>query len=191
MANINTESIQGFAEMTAEDQVKALLGLEIPEAVDLSKYVDKTVFDKKASEAAALSKQLKDRMTEDEQKKASEAEALQKMQEELESLRKDKTISDYTARYIAMGYDKDLAAETAKAMAEGNMAKVFENGEKHKDALEKKIREDLINKTPKPDGAGGVKKETDVAVEKAKELAKAKFGGSKQYDEIMNMYIKK
>ena len=90
-----------------------------------------------------------------------------------------------------MGYDKDLAAETAKAMAEGNMAKVFENGEKHKDALEKKIREDLINKTPKPDGAGGVKKETDVAVEKAKELAKAKFGGSKQYDEIMNMYIKK
>lgn len=191
MATISTECIAGFAEMTAEQKVEALLKVEVPDAVDMSKYVSKETFDKKASEAASLSKQLKDRMTDDEQKKANEAEKLQKMQEELETLRKDKTVSDYTAKYIAMGYDKDLAADTAKAMAEGDMAKVFENGEKHKTALEKKIKEDLMNGTPKPDGnggAGGDDDKKDLAVEKAKQLAKARFGNDKQYEDIMSKY---
>ena len=192
MATINTDSIAGFAEMTADQKVDALLKAEIPEAVDMSKYVPKDTFDKKASEAASLSKQLKDRMTEEEQKKAEAEENNKKILEELETLRKEKTISDYTARYIAMGYAKELAADTAKAMAEGDMAKVFENGEKHKEDMEKKIREDLINGTKKPDGnsAGGDDKGKDLAVEKARELAKAKNGGGKQYDEIMSKYIK-
>ena len=190
MANISTDAIQGFAEMTAEQKVEALLKVEIPDAVDMSKFVSKETFDKKASEAANLSKQLKERMTEDEQKKATEAENLKKMQEELDALRKDKTIATYTAQYIGMGYDKDLAADTAKAMADGDMDKVFANGAKHKEALEKKIKEDLINNTPKPEGAGGHDDGKDPAVEKAKEIAKAKFGGGKTYEDIMSKYKK-
>ena len=190
MGTISTESISGFDEMTAEQKVEALLKVEVPDAVDMSKFVSKETFDKKASEAASLSKQLKDRMTEDEQKKADEADKLQKMQEELESLRKDKTVSEYTAKYIAMGYDKELASETAKAMAEGNMEKVFANGEKHRQALEKKIKEDLINNTPKPDGSGGKNDQKDPAVEKAKEIAKAKSGNEKQYEDVMSKYLK-
>lgn len=192
MAFISTEAINGFAEMTDAQKVEALLKFEIPEAVDLSKYVEKSVFDKKASETAALSKQLKERMTEDEQKKAEEAETLQKMQTELETLRKDKTIADYTAQYIGMGYDKELAADTAKAMAEGDMAKVFANGAKHKEVMEKKIKEDLMNRTPKPGGNGssGGDDGKDLAVEKAKELAKAKYGSDKQYANVMDNYVK-
>ena len=187
---INTDGIDGYADMTPEQKVAALEAFEYDDnSAELERL--KNANSKANSEAAEWKRKHNALLSEDEKKKAEIEENNRKILEELESLRKDKTISDYTARYIAMGYDKDLAAETAKAMAEGDMAKVFENGEKHKAALEKKIREDLINKTPKPDGAGGVNKETDVAVEKAKELAKAKFGGSKQYDEIMGMYIKK
>ena len=36
MPNIDTSTIEGFDAMSAEDQVKALLGLDIPEKVDLS-----------------------------------------------------------------------------------------------------------------------------------------------------------
>ena len=190
MGTISTESIAGFAEMTADQKVEALLKVEVPDAVDMSNYVEKSVFDKKASEAASLSKQLKDRMTEEEQKKAEAEESNKKILEELETLRKDKAVSDYVSRFIAMGYTKELATDKAKAMVEGDMAKVFEAEEKHNAALEKKIKEDLINSTKKPDGSGGAggKKEEDLAIEKAKELAKAKFGNDKQYDEIMSKY---
>lgn len=188
MPNIDTTLIQGFSEMTAEQKVDALLKFEIPEAVDMTKFVSKEIFDRKASEAAGLSKQLKDKMTDDEVKEAEKAKALADMQAELETLRKDKTIADYTTRYLAMGYSQELAKDTAKAMADGDMEKVFKNGETHREALEKKIKEDLMNKTPKPDGAGGDDKHKDSAVEKAKALAKAKHGGDKEYENIMSKY---
>lgn len=190
MPNIDTSTIEGFDSMTAEQKLDALLKVEIPEAVDMSKYVSKEVFDKKASEAAGLSKQLKDKMTDDEVKEAEKAKAIADMQAELEALRQEKTISDYTAKYIAMGYDKELAKDTAKAMAAGDMDKVFENAGKHNQAMEQKIRENLMNKTPKPDGAGGDGKKVDSAVEKAKALAKAKHGGDKDYNDILNNYKK-
>ena len=190
MANINTAQIEGFDSMTAEQKLDALLKFEIPEAVDMTKYVSKEVFDKKASETAALSKQLKEKMTDDEVKEAEKAKALAEMQAELETLRKDKTIADYTARYVAMGYDAELAKDTAKAMADGDMEKVFANGEKHRQAMETKIKADLMRGTPKPDGAGGEGKQTDSAVEKAKALAKARHGGDKDYNDIMSKYKK-
>ncbi len=51
MATIDTSTIEGFDGMTADEKVAALLGVEIPEAVDLSGYVVKSVFDTKATEA--------------------------------------------------------------------------------------------------------------------------------------------
>ena len=72
MPNINTSSIEGFEGMTAEQKVEALLKLEIPEAVDMSKFISKELFDKKASEAANLSKQLREKQTDDEAAKAEQ-----------------------------------------------------------------------------------------------------------------------
>ena len=191
MAVIDVSAIEGFADMTAEQKVDALTKFEIPEAVDMSKFVSKDVFDKKASEAASLSKQLKDKMSEDERSAAEKAENDKKILEELETLRRDKTIANYTTQYLSMGYSKELAEETAKAMADGDMEKVFANGVKHKEALEKDIKEKLMAGTPKPDGAGGNGGgKDDSAVEKAKELAKAKNGGGKQYEDIMKNYRK-
>ena len=189
--NIDVSAIEGFEGMTAEQKVDALLKFEIPESVDMSKFVSKDTFDKKASEAAALSKQLKDKMSEDERSAAEKAESDKKILEELESLRKDKTVANYTSQYLSMGYSKELAEETAKAMADGDMEKVFANGLKHREVMEKEIKEKLMNGTPKPGGSGGSGADkADSAVEKAKELAKAKNGGGKQFDDIMKNYIK-
>ena len=191
MAVIDTSAIEGFAEMTPEQKVDALTKFEIPDAVDMSKYVSKEVFDKKASEAAGLSKQLKDRMSEEEQKQATEAEEKANLLKKVEELERKDKISTFTANYLSMGYSKELAEDTAKAMADGDMDKVFANGVKHKEALEKDIKEKLMAGTPKPDGAGGSGGDkVDSAVEKAKELAKAKNGGGKQYEETMKNYIR-
>lgn len=192
MAKFDTSSIAGFDGMTTEQKLDALLGAEIPDAVDLSKYISKEVFDKKASEAAALSKQLKDKLSEDEKNKLEADESNKKILEELENLRKDKAVSEYTAKYLALGYDEALAKETAEAMQAGNMEKVFANGEKHKKALEEKIKKELIDKTPKPDGngGGGHDDDDDFAVRKAKEIAKSRTGGGKQQEEILKNYLK-
>lgn len=84
MATIDTSTIEGFDSMTSDEKVTALLGLQIPDAVDLSGYVAKSVFDTKATEAANLSKQLKAKITEAE----TATGALTTAQAELETLKR-------------------------------------------------------------------------------------------------------
>lgn len=78
MAKIDTSKIEGYAEMTADQKVAALEALTVPDAVDLSQYVSKATFDKKATEAAESSRQLKAlkdaTLTEEERFKAEKAE---------------------------------------------------------------------------------------------------------------------
>lgn len=196
MAKFDTTSIAGFESMTAEQKVAALMSAEIPDEVDMSKYVSKETFDKKASEAASLSKQLKDRMSDEDKKKVEDQELLTKMQEQIDALTrdkdtllKDKTVSEYTAKYLALGYDKDLAAETAKAMAEGDMQKVFANGEKHKTALEKSIKEQLMKDDPRP-GGGKDKDKESAAVEQAKQIGKQRAAVNGTAADVMKHYLK-
>ena len=59
MATIDTSTIEGFDAMSAEDKVNALLAYNYPD-VDMSKFVTRETFDKKASEAAKLARDLKD-----------------------------------------------------------------------------------------------------------------------------------
>lgn len=114
---------------------------------------------------------------------------IKKILEELETLRKDKTVSEYTAKYLALGYDTELAADTAKAMADGDMTKVFANGEKHKAALEKAIKEKLMKEDPKPGGGGGDNGDSK-GVELAKKIGKAKSEANKAYEDVMKHYLK-
>ena len=61
MANIDTSKIEGYADMTAEEKVKALEAYTIADP-DYSGYVKKDVFDKTASDLAKAKKDLKDRI---------------------------------------------------------------------------------------------------------------------------------
>ena len=115
---ISTDSIQGFAEMSDADKVTALLGLDVPDQVDLSGYVKKEVFDAKATEAANLSKQLKSKMTDDEAAKAQADADRKALEDKYTELLRKSTIAEHTARYIAMpGYDEKLARELADRTA--------------------------------------------------------------------------
>lgn len=87
---ISTDKIKGFAEMSDADKVAALLSLDVPDPVDMSQFVEKKVFDAKATEASNLSKQLKAKMSDEEAKAAKEAEERAAMEKELASLRKEK-----------------------------------------------------------------------------------------------------
>ena len=187
---ISTDSIQGFADMSDADKVTALLGLDLPDPVDMSQYVDKKTFDAKASEAANLSKQLKAKMTDDEAAKAQADADRKALEDKYTELLRKSTIAEHTARFIAMpGYDEKLARETAEALFDGNMDKVFENQQKANAAYEKKLRADLVKKDPKPDGAGGDDQKKDTAVEFAKKLGKQRADALKSANEGLKNYF--
>lgn len=187
---ISTDSIQGFADMSDADKVTALLGLDLPDPVDMSQYVDKKTFDAKASEAANLSKQLKAKMTDDEAAKAQADADRKALEDKYTELLRKSTIAEHTARFIAMpGYDEKLARETAEALFDGNMDKVFENQQKANAAYEKKLRAEMVKQDPKPDGAGGGNEETNTAVEFAKKLGKQRADALKSANEGLKNYF--
>ncbi|MCZ9311791.1 MAG: hypothetical protein O0V67_00290 [Methanocorpusculum sp.] len=149
MAKINTALIEGYDKMTPEQKLAALEGYEMADP-DFSGYVKKDIFDKTASELASAKKQIKEKMTADELREKEEAEKREKLQNDYDSLLKRVTVSDNKAKLLALGYEDSLAGETAEAMANGELDKVFANQKKHMDSLEKKIRADVLKDTPKP-----------------------------------------
>ena len=96
MAKIDVTQIEGYAEMSAEDKLKALEGFDIPDP-DYSGYVKKDVFDKTASELAGVKKQLKDKMTDDEAAKQKEQEEREELQSKYDKLLRESEISKHKA----------------------------------------------------------------------------------------------
>lgn len=150
MAKIH-ESIEGYESMTAEEKLKALEALEQPEnKPDPETSKLKTQLSKANTEAAELKRKLQEKMTEEEKRKQQEEEERQKMAEELESLRKEKTIASYKASYLSMGYDEATAEASAKAMADGDMTTVFANQKAFQEAHDKAVLAGAVKTTPTP-----------------------------------------
>ena len=85
---IDITKIEGYADMTAEEKLAALEAYEM----DTTGYVKKDLLDKATSEAAQYKRQLREKLSADEQAQAEQAEALKSMQTELETLRTEKVI---------------------------------------------------------------------------------------------------
>lgn len=161
MAKIDTSKISGYAEMTPEQKIEALEGFNSPDP-DYSGYVKKETFDATASELASLKKKSKEQLSEEERKAQETAEKFAEMEKELAGLRRDKTVSEFKAKFIAQGYAEELAAATAVAMADGDTATVFANQQKFLEEYAKKLKADALKGTPKPP-AGSGSEETDYA----------------------------
>ena len=141
--------------MTIDDINTALAGIEMP--TDSSAEIDrlKNALSKSNSEAAEYKKQLREKMSAEELKAKEDAEKLEALIKERDALLREKTISGHKAQYLALGYEESLANETAEALANGELDKVFANQKKHNESVEKKIRADVLKGTPKPEGGTG------------------------------------
>lgn len=198
MANISTESIEGFEGMTPEEKVEALLKLDIPEEVDLSGYVKKSVFDAKAAEASDLSKKLKGKLSEDEQRKAAEEEAKQQeaqkfkeLEDKYNELMKSSTLKEHALSLTGLCFDEKLASDTAAAIVDGDAEKLFKNMKTFLDGFRKSVEKELMDKNPGVKGnGGGSSKEEDKAVELAKSLGGPTNAASKDYNDVMKRYTR-
>ena len=163
MAKIDVSTIEGFADMTAEQKAEALANYEFPDP-DYTGYVKKDVFDKTASELASWKKKHNELLSEEERKKLENEQMFEEMKNKLAGLEKEKTVSSYKASFAAQGYPESLATEAATAMANGEMDKVFAAQKTFLEQYEKDVKAKVLKETPKPPAGG-----------KGGELTKADF----------------
>ena len=149
---IDTSKIENYADMSAEDKLKALeeFDFQIPEAKDESEEVKKlkTALSKANSDAAEWKRQFREKQTEAERAEADRKEREQAVEDELRTLRRDKTVSGYVANCLALGYTQDLALRAAEAMADNDAAEIMKCQQEFLDAKTKEIEANALNKQP-------------------------------------------
>ena len=149
---VDVSKIAGFEEMSAEDKLNAVLAYEFeePKAPDGNAEITKlkAALSKANSESAEWKRQFREKQTEQERAEAERAEAEKAMQEELASLRRGKVLDEYAKKCMSMGYDADLAAECAEAMADGRFNDVFAIQQRFMEAKTREIEAAALNKQP-------------------------------------------
>ena len=148
---VDVSKIDGYNEMSAEDKIKALEAFEFeaPKQTDDGEIKKlKEALSKSNSEAASWRRQLHEKMSEAEKAEADRKEREQQIEEELKTLRKDKTIATLEKAYLAAGYPADLAAASAVAQAEGDTDTVLKNQMSFLTETRKKLESEALNKQP-------------------------------------------
>ena len=141
---------QGVEQKEQEDNtptVEELMTQLAQERAEKAKL--KNSFDRTSSELADTKKQLKARLTAEEQEAQAKKEADEEHKKYVAGLEtKIKTINA-TKRYMSLGMEEKLAEETAAAEISGDVEKVTENMKKHQEALLKtKEAEWLASRPP-------------------------------------------
>ena len=185
MAKIDFSKIENYENMTAEEKLAALEALDLPDP-DFTGWVKKDLLDKATSEAAGYKKQLRERMSEDEAAKQKADEERAEIMAELESLRADKAIGEYTTQFMGLGYDETLAKSTAAAIQKGDMTTMFKNHAKFVVEREKAMKAELLKNTPTPPAGDGSGTMTKADFMKLSLIDKQKFAAEnpKQYEEF-------
>ncbi len=147
---IDVTKIENYAEMSAEDKLKALEEYEFDVPKDNSSEVTnlKEALSKANSQAAEWKRQFREKQTEAERAEAERAEREKAVEDELRQLRRDKTVSGYIAQCLALGYTQDLAVRAAEAMADGNNADIFACQQEFLEMKQKEIEANALNKQP-------------------------------------------
>ena len=155
MPKIDTSRIEGYAEMTVEQKLAAMEAFEYDDNAGTVAQLTKDLATARTS-AEDWKKKHDDRLTDEEKNRNAAEEAQKALQEELNTLRREKTVAGYKAKLLAQGYEEKLADDTAAALADGNMEKVFANQQKFNLSREEKWNAEHLGGTPRPPaGTGG------------------------------------
>ena len=146
---IDTSKITGYAEMTAEEKLKALEDYEFETPNNGDEVTKlKAALSNANSQAAEWKRQFRDKQTEQERAEAERAEREKAVEEELRGLRRDKTVSGFVAQCLSLGYDKDLALKAAEAMADNDAAEIFACQQEFLESKKKELEAAALNKQP-------------------------------------------
>ena len=149
---IDVSKIEGYAEMSAEDKLKALeeFDIEIPKpATDTDEVIKlKNALSNANSQAAEYKRALREKQSEQERAEAERAEREAERDAEIKELRRDKAVSGYLANCLSLGYSSDLAQRAAEAFADNDTAAIMACQQEFLEAKTKEIEANALNKQP-------------------------------------------
>lgn len=148
---IDTAKIENYDTMSAEDKLKALEEYEFEtpapkENDEVTKL--KAALSRANSESAEWKRQFREKQTEAERAEAERKEHEAAVEEELRTLRRDKSVSGYVAQYLALGYTQELALKAAEATADNDAAAIMACQQDFLEAKQKELEAAALNKQP-------------------------------------------
>ena len=148
---IDTAKIENYESLSAEEKLKALEEYEFEtpapkENDEVTKL--KAALSKANSDAAEWKRQFREKQTEAERAEAERKEREAAVEDELRTLRRDKSVSGYVAQYLALGYAQELALKAAEATADNDAATIMSCQQEYIEAKTKELEAAALNKQP-------------------------------------------
>lgn len=119
---------------------------EKPDSAELEKL--KAALSRANSQAAEYKRALREKQTEQERTEAERAEADKAMREELETLRKEKDISDTVSRSLALNIDADTSQKLAEAWNAHDKDSMFDCLKQFVEATKTRLNNEALNRQP-------------------------------------------
>ena len=165
---LDTSKIEGYAEMSAEEKVKALEALEIEDnAAELERYKNATT--KANSEAAEYKRKLKALEEKASQGSSDTEKQIADLKEQIETLNREKSISERTASFLKIGMSEDIAGKCSEAFTNGDSEAFFAAMGSFITEHDKAFKAELLKSTPRPGSEGG--KAPEMTKEKLKKMS--------------------
>lgn len=176
---VDVTKIENYETMTDAEKLEAVLNFDMeipsPEPVkaDEETMKLKEAFNKASSEVAEYKRQLRAKETAEETAKREAAESQQKLMDELNQLRKERTQSTYTAKYMEIGYDAETARALADTLPDGLGDDFFTRQKSFLEDTIQKTKAQVLNQQPQPTAGSPLsgKSAEDLEMEKLRKWA--------------------
>ena len=183
--NSNQETNQQGAQQEANQQKEENTGGGVPTVEELTAQLateraesakNKAALEKALKETGDLKKQLRAKLTAEEQASEAQKELEEQQKEYISGLEKFQKQVLAEKRYVLQGMDADLAAKAAEAEIAGDMDELASIQKQHTDALLKSAKAEWMKSRPQANiGTGGtsMSKEEIMAIKDPSQRRKA------------------
>ena len=142
-----------------------------------------------SADASGWKKKYQEKLSEEDQTKLQQEEANAALQKELEELRTERNVANHKAQFIDIGFDAELATETATALNAGDTAKVFDGIRKFIASHDKQMAEKALLNNPTLKGGNTEKVVTKEEFDKMGYREMVAFHN--EHPDLYNEYMKK
>lgn len=176
---VDVTKIDGYEAMTDAEKLDAVLNyeMEVPQAEPIKDDAEtlklKEAFNRASSEVAEYKRQLRAKETAEETAKREAAERESAIMEELNQLRRERTASTYTAKYMEIGYDAETARALADTLPDGLGDDFFTRQKSFLEDTIQKTKAQVLNQQPQPTAGSPLSGKTaeDLEMEKLRKWA--------------------
>lgn len=171
MARIDTSTIDGYENMSAEEKLAALESFEYEDGGEENRRLRNSL-SKANKEASDWKKKHNALISEDEQQKQAREEETERLKTRVAELERGESVAKHRANLLSVGYDDKSADTAAQMLVDGNIDGFFACQKKFLEEHDKAMKVELLKNTPTPPAGSAA-----GTVDYAKKAAEAQSRG--------------